>query len=110
MHQNKKKGAQAEDPKHRKLERQKEKSIRLDDLIPNQNVRGGRRFFGATDPNNQPKTRRNSMPQKKETTRTTKKKTGVKPQDLEPKKDAKGGGISSNHAPQPSPKAARGNG
>ncbi len=31
------------------------------------------------------------MPQKKETTRTTEKKTGVKVQDLAPKKDAKGG-------------------
>jgi hypothetical protein len=45
-----KKGAQAGDPKHRKQERQKEKLIRLDELIPKQNVRGGRRlFFGATD-------------------------------------------------------------
>jgi hypothetical protein len=44
-----KKGAQAADPKHRKQERQKEKLIRLDDLVPKQNVRGGRRFFGATD-------------------------------------------------------------
>jgi hypothetical protein len=50
VHQNKKKGAQAGDPKHRKQQRQKEKSIRLDDLIPKQNVRGGRRFFGATEP------------------------------------------------------------
>jgi hypothetical protein len=45
-----KKGAQAGDRKHRKQERQKEKLIRLDDLIPKQNVHGGRRlFFGATD-------------------------------------------------------------
>ncbi len=45
-----KKGAQAGDPKHQKQERQKEKLIRLDDLIPKQNVRGGRQlFFGATD-------------------------------------------------------------
>ncbi len=30
-------------------ERQKKKAIRLDDLVPKQNVRGGRRlFFGAT--------------------------------------------------------------
>ena len=30
--------------------REKEKMIRLDDLIPKQNVRGGRKlFFGATD-------------------------------------------------------------
>jgi hypothetical protein len=174
VHQNKKKGAQAGDPKHRKQERQKEKSIRLDDLIPKQNIRGAHRFFGATDtqqptqkdkgiiclrkkrrierqktkqaqrcktslqrktpraagdrisrprsraltppagtddrndrrnrPNNQPKIQRNSMPEKKETTRTTKKKTGAKVQDLAPKKDAKGGGISSNHrAPQVRP-------
>ncbi len=32
------------------------------------------------------------MPQKKETSRTTQKKPGVKVQDLAPKKDAKGGG------------------
>ncbi len=45
-----KKGAQAGDPKYQKQERQKEKLIRLDDLIPKQNVRGGRRlFFGASD-------------------------------------------------------------
>ena len=31
------------------------------------------------------------MPQKKETTRTTEKKSGGKVQDLAPKKDAKGG-------------------
>ncbi len=37
------------------------------------------------------------MPQKKKTTRTTEKKTGVKVQDLAPKKDAKGGvGLSAN--------------
>ena len=50
------------------------------------------------------------MPQKKETTRTTKKKTDVKVQDLAPKKDAKGGGFSSGRAPQPGPKAMRGQG
>jgi hypothetical protein len=51
------------------------------------------------------------MPQKKETNRTTKNKTGTKVQDLAPKKDAKGGGISSNHkAPQVRPDAIRGNG
>ena len=45
-----KKGAQAGDPKHQKQERQKEKLIRLDDLIPKQNVRGGcKSFFGASD-------------------------------------------------------------
>jgi hypothetical protein len=45
------------------------------------------------------------MPQKKETTRTTEKKTGVKVQDIAPKKDAKGGGgkLSAN---APSRKAA----
>ncbi len=31
------------------------------------------------------------MPQKKQTTRTTEKKAGVKLKDLAPKKDAKGG-------------------
>ena len=50
------------------------------------------------------------MPQKKETTRTTKKKTGVKVQDLAPKKDAKGGGFSSGRAPRPRIEAIRGNG
>ena len=44
-----KKGAQAGDSKNQKQERQKDKLIRLDDLIPKQNVRGGRQFFGATD-------------------------------------------------------------
>jgi hypothetical protein len=66
----------------------------MDDLIPKQNVRGGRRlFFGATDPQQPTQTQRNSMPQKKETTRTTEKKSGVKVQDLAAKKDAKGGGF-----------------
>jgi hypothetical protein len=50
VNQNKKKGAQAGDAKHRKPEGQKEKSIRLDDLIPKQNIRGANRFFGATNP------------------------------------------------------------
>lgn len=45
-----KKGAQAGDPKNQKQERQKKKLIRLDDLIPKQNVSGGRQlFFGASD-------------------------------------------------------------
>jgi len=45
-----KKGARAREPKHQKQEHQKEKLIRLDDLIPKQNVRGGRQlFFGASD-------------------------------------------------------------
>jgi hypothetical protein len=82
--------------------------IRLDDLIPKQNVRGGRRlFFGATA--TQPKTQRNNMPQKKETTPTTKKKS-AKVQDLAPKKDAKGGGRSFNSAPGPRPDMIKGQG
>lgn len=45
-----KKGAQAGDPKNRKPEREEDKLIRLDDLIPKQNVRGGRQLvFGASD-------------------------------------------------------------
>ncbi len=52
------------------------------------------------------------MPQKKETTRTTEKKPGVKVQDLAPKKDAKGGvGLSANRKPSantPSTGANRG--
>jgi hypothetical protein len=43
------------------------------------------------------------MPQKKETTRTTEKKTGGKVQDLAPKKDAKGGGRNGGR-PEPSPR------
>ena len=50
------------------------------------------------------------MPQKKETTPTTKKKTAAKVQDLAPKKDAKGGGTSSNKALGPRIETARGNG
>jgi len=46
----KQKSAQAGDSKNQKQEREKEKLIRLDDLIPKQNVRGGRQlFFGASD-------------------------------------------------------------
>ncbi|MBA3385917.1 MAG: hypothetical protein H0T95_04735 [Chthoniobacterales bacterium] len=48
------------------------------------------------------------MPQKKQTTRTTEKKTGVKVQDLAPKKDAKGGATLSTKARQAgSPSATR---
>ena len=43
------------------------------------------------------------MPQKKKTTRTTEKKTGVKVQDLGPKKDAKGGVGKKDSANAPSP-------
>jgi hypothetical protein len=54
-----KKGAQAGDSKNRKQEPAKDKLIRLDDLIPKQNVRGGRQlYFGASEPqtnNPQPK-------------------------------------------------------
>jgi hypothetical protein len=46
------KGARAGDPKNQKQEHEKAKLIRLDDLIPKQNVRGGRQLiFGATDTN-----------------------------------------------------------
>ena len=45
-----KKDAQAGDRQDQKPVREKDKMIRLDDLIPKQNVRGGRKlFFGATD-------------------------------------------------------------
>jgi hypothetical protein len=38
------------DPKRPSSKRRKEKLIRLDDLIPKQNVSGGRQFlFGVTD-------------------------------------------------------------
>jgi hypothetical protein len=44
------KGAQAGDAKSQKQERSKEKLIRLDDLIPKRNVRGGRQFyFGSSN-------------------------------------------------------------
>ncbi len=39
---------------NRKPVRMKDKMIRLDDLIPKQSVRGGRKlFFGAADPQQQ---------------------------------------------------------
>jgi hypothetical protein len=51
------KGAQAGDAKNQKPGAKKEKLIRLDDLIPKQNVRGGRQiyYFGSsnTETNNQ---------------------------------------------------------
>ncbi len=44
------KGAQAGDNKNQKPGGKKEKLIRLDDLIPKQNVRGGIKFyFGSSD-------------------------------------------------------------
>jgi hypothetical protein len=44
------KGARAGDSKNQKQEHEKPKLIRLDDLIPKQNVKGGRQLvFGATD-------------------------------------------------------------
>jgi hypothetical protein len=44
------KGAQAGDNKNQKPGGKKEKLIRLDDLIPKQNVRGGNKFyFGSSD-------------------------------------------------------------
>jgi hypothetical protein len=45
-----KKDAQAGGSQDQKQLRQKDKMIRLDDLIPKRTVQGGRRlFFGATD-------------------------------------------------------------
>jgi hypothetical protein len=45
-----KKDAEAGDRQDQKPARSKDKMIRLDDLIPKQSVRGGRKlFFGATD-------------------------------------------------------------
>ena len=45
-----KKAAMSGDPKHPSSKRRKEKLIRLDDLLPKQNVTGGRRLlFGVTD-------------------------------------------------------------
>ncbi len=56
-----KKGAQAGDPKDRRQEREKAKLIRLDDLIPKQNVRGGRQlFFGASETQQTTQNKRNS--------------------------------------------------
>jgi len=49
------------------------------------------------------------MPQKKETTRTTKKKTGAKVHDLAPKKDAKAG-VGKSFSSAPRPDGARFNG
>ncbi len=44
------KGAQAGEIKNQKPGGKKEKLIRLDDLIPKQNVRGGRQFyFGSSN-------------------------------------------------------------
>ncbi len=56
----KEKGAQAGDQKDQKQERKKDKLIRLDDLIPKQNVRGGRQFFGASETQNTNQNERNS--------------------------------------------------
>jgi hypothetical protein len=45
-----KKNATSGNPKHSSSKRKKERLIRLDDLIPKQNVTGGRQFlFGVTD-------------------------------------------------------------
>jgi hypothetical protein len=56
-----KKGAQAGDAKNRKQEREKDKLIRLDDLIPKKNVRGGRQvFFGASETEQTTHNQRNS--------------------------------------------------
>ena len=53
-----KKGAQAGDEKDQKQEGSKDKLIRLDDLIPKQNVRGGRQIFlGASNTETNPKSK-----------------------------------------------------
>jgi hypothetical protein len=46
-----KENAPAGEPAHRRQKRRKDKLIRLDDLIPKENVVGGRQvlLFGATD-------------------------------------------------------------
>jgi hypothetical protein len=46
-----KKDAPAGESGIQKHKRKKEKLIRLDDLIPKENVLGGRQLFGATDIN-----------------------------------------------------------
>ena len=47
-----KKDALPKDAKAQRQKRVKEKLIRLDDLIPKRDVKGGRRLlFGVTDPN-----------------------------------------------------------
>jgi hypothetical protein len=47
-----KKNVPAGESRIRKQKRKKEKLIRLDDLIPKENVLGGRRYlFGVTDTN-----------------------------------------------------------
>jgi hypothetical protein len=70
---------------HRRPKRMKEKLIRLDDLIPQGNVVGGRQFlFGVTY------TTQTNNPQQQETNMAEKKNTKVR--DMKPSKDAKGGG------------------
>lgn len=44
-----KKNAKAVEPTRHRPKRAKEKLIRLDDLLPKQNVTGGRQLFGVTD-------------------------------------------------------------
>ena len=79
-----KKNALAGD-QHRRSKRSKEKLIRLDDLIPQGNILGGRQFlFGVTD------TTLTNNPQQQETNMAEKKNTKVR--DMKPSKDAKGGG------------------
>ncbi len=50
------------------------------------------------------------MPQKKETTRTKEKKTGVKVKDLATKKDPKGGSRVWPSGPRPGPDVFKGQG
>jgi hypothetical protein len=44
-----KKNTSPEESENQRLKRKKGKLIRLDDLIPKQDVKGGRQLFGATD-------------------------------------------------------------
>ena len=73
--------------------------IRLDDLIPKQDVTGGHQLlFGVTDKTqstNNTKGKLNNMQDKK-------KKTNIKLNDLKPKKDAKGG-VATNVSTSPQP-------
>jgi hypothetical protein len=44
-----KKDTPAGEPENQKSKRKKQKLIRLDDLIPKRDVKGGHQFFGSTD-------------------------------------------------------------
>jgi hypothetical protein len=87
-----KKNAPAGEPASRRPKRKKEKLIRLDDLIPKQNVVGGVNCYSVPviQHKHQETTqqRKTSMPEKK---RKNKKDIKVRHRDMKPKKDAKGG-------------------